>query len=79
MPLDQSDRIKRIEQITNYRYWVLKQQQAQPNIDISSCVGFSFSTIKKFDTYNYTDLILKGRVECNPTQKCGCSCSACHS
>lgn len=62
MPLDQSDRIRRIQQTTIFTGWAIQQQTQQPGQNISTCVGFySPSTIHKFATYEYDNQVTEGQ------------------
>ena len=62
MPLDQSDRIRRLNQTTVFQGWAIQQQTLQPGINISTCIGFySPSTIHNFVTYNYGNEIYAGQ------------------
>lgn len=62
MPLDQSDRIRRINQTKIFQGWAIQQQIQQPGVNVSTCTGFySPSTIHKFVTYNYGNEIYAGQ------------------
>jgi hypothetical protein len=62
MPLDQSDRIRKLQEITIFQGWAIQQQTLQPNKDVSSCQGFiSSTTLRKFNTYEYANQVIEGR------------------
>jgi hypothetical protein len=72
MPLDQSDRIRRLQEIKTFQGWAVQQNTIQPNVNISSCVVYNSSeTIKQFNTYQYGQLVEAGRPlfsTCQSTQ-----------
>jgi hypothetical protein len=62
MPLDQSDRIRKLQEIKIFQGWAVQQQVQQPNQDVSSCQGFvSSTTLHKFNTYEYANQVVQGR------------------
>ena len=61
MPLDQSDRIRKLQEITVFQGWAIQQQKLQPNQDVSSCQGFVSSTVHTFNTYEYAQQVIQGR------------------
>jgi hypothetical protein len=62
MGLEESDRVRRIEDITIFKGWAIQQQVLQPGVNVSTCTGFySPSTILKFNTYNYANKVTTGR------------------
>ena len=68
MPVDASDRIRRLQATTNFTGWAIKQQTLQPGVNVSSCTTFYTSTIQKFDTYEYANQIEQGRIYFNTCQ-----------
>lgn len=62
MPVDASDRIRRIQATTNFTGWAIKQQTLQPGVNVSTCTTFQNSTIQKFVTYEYANQIEQGRI-----------------
>jgi hypothetical protein len=61
MPLDQSDRIRTINQTKIFQGWAIQQQSLQPGVNVSTCGTFYTSTIHKFGTYNYGNEIYAGQ------------------
>jgi hypothetical protein len=62
MPLDQSDRIRKLQEIKIFQGWAIQKQVTQPGVNVSSCTGFnSVSTIKQFSTYGYGQQVVAGR------------------
>jgi hypothetical protein len=52
MPLDASDRTRRIQDITIFQGYAIAKQTQQPGVNVSTCAGFnSPSTIKQFTSY----------------------------
>ena len=72
MPLDESDRIRKMQEIKTFQGWAAQQNTIQPTVNISSCVVFNSSqTLKNFNTYQYTQLVEAGRPlfsTCQSTQ-----------
>lgn len=62
MPLDASDRIRKLQEITLFTGYAIQQQTQQPGVNVSSCTTFYQSTIKQFETYEYKQKIEQGRV-----------------
>jgi hypothetical protein len=62
MPVDASDRIRRLQATTNFTGWAIQQQTLQPGVNVSSCTTFYTSTIQKFGTYEYANQIEQGRI-----------------
>jgi hypothetical protein len=62
MPLDASDRIRRIQQTTLFQGYAIQKQTTQPGVNVSSCTGFQFSTLHQFQTFDYGYKIEEGRV-----------------
>jgi hypothetical protein len=62
MPLDASDRIRRIQQTTLFQGYAIQKQTTQPGVNVSSCIGFQTSTLHQFKTYDYGYKIEEGRV-----------------
>ena len=53
MPLDASDRIRKIQDIAIFKGYVIMKQTTQPGVNVSTCAGFhSASTINNFKSYN---------------------------
>lgn len=61
MPLEQSDRLRRLQEKTIFGGWAAQQQILQPGVNVSSCTSFYQSTIHKFDTFNYGQQVTAGR------------------
>lgn len=61
MPLEQSDRIRRLQEKTIFGGWAVQQQTQQPGVNVSSCQSFYQSTIHKFDTFEYGQQVTSGR------------------
>ena len=52
MPLDASDRIRKIQEIAIFQGYVVMKQSSQPGVNVSTCAGFnSTSTINNFLSY----------------------------
>jgi hypothetical protein len=52
MPLDASDRTRRIQEITIFQGYVKTKQTTQPGVNVSTCTGFyGTSTINNFTSY----------------------------
>ena len=52
MPLDASDRIKKIQDIALFKGYVTMKQGSQPGVNVSTCTGFhGASTINNFSSY----------------------------
>ena len=53
MPLDASDRIRKIQEIAVFNGYVAMKQISQPGVNVSTCSGFhSASTVNKFKSYD---------------------------
>ena len=61
MPLEQSDRIRRIQEKTIFGGWAVQQQVEQPGVNVSTCTTFYQSTIHKFNTFEYAQQVTSGR------------------
>ena len=62
MPLDASDRLRRINDIAVFQGFVIQKQIQQPGVNVSSCGTFQTSTIHNFGTFNRAYDIEQGRV-----------------
>lgn len=63
MPLDASDRIRKIQEIAIFQGYAIAQQRLQPGVNVSSCTGFNSSTtVHKFNTFETKQQIEEGRV-----------------
>jgi hypothetical protein len=51
MPLDASDRIRKIQEIAVFQGYTVEKQSSQPGVNVSSCTGFYKSTIHKYTDY----------------------------
>ena len=52
MPLDASDRIRKIQEIAIFKGYAIMKQTSQPGVNVSTCTGFhSASTINNFKSY----------------------------
>jgi hypothetical protein len=58
MPLDASDRLRKIQETVLFTGYV----KSKPNVNVSSCTSFYKSTIKNFNTYGYKSQIESGRI-----------------
>jgi len=59
MPLDASDRIRRMQEITIFNGYAIAQQTIQPAVNLATASGFySSSTI-----HTYTDYTNKAQIE----------------
>lgn len=61
MPLDASDRIRRIQEIAIFQGYAIAKQTTQPGVNVSTCVTFHTSTINNFITYETKYAIQEGR------------------
>ena len=59
MPLDASDRTRKIQEIALFQGYAIKQQTLQPGVNVSTCTAF-YSTITK---HVYTDYAYKASIE----------------
>ena len=59
MSLDASDRIRKIQEITLFQGYAIKQQTLQPGVNVSTCSGFYNSTTKRV----YTDYAYKASIQ----------------
>jgi hypothetical protein len=62
MPVDASDRIRKLQEIALFQGYAIQKQMTQPGVNVSSCIGFQMSTLHKFETFNYANQIEQGRV-----------------
>lgn len=62
MPLDASDRIRKIQEIAIFTRYVYDKQASQPGVNVSSCTGFALSTTHKYSSYELKNKIEEGRV-----------------
>ncbi len=62
MPLDASDRIRRIQEIAIFQGYAIGKQTTQPGVNVSSCTGFYTSSINKFASYELNYQTQQGRV-----------------
>jgi len=59
MPLDASDRLRKIQEIALFQGYTIKQQTLQPGVNVSTCSGFYNTTTK----HVYTDYAYKASIE----------------
>lgn len=62
MPLDASDKIRKIQEIAIFTGYAIEQRTLQPGVNVSSCTGFYTSTLLKFPSYDQMYKIEEGRV-----------------
>ena len=63
MPLDASDKIRSIQQLTIFSGYVATQASLNPKLNVSTCTGFYGSTtIHKYDSYAKKIDIEQGRI-----------------
>ena len=61
MPLDASDKIRRIQEIAIFQGYAIAKQTSQPGVNVSTCNTFySQSTIRKYDDFTYKYQIQEG-------------------
>ena len=61
MPLDASDRIRRIQEIALFKGYAIAKQTTQPGVNVSTCASFhNTSNINNFPSYNYKYSIQEG-------------------
>ena len=61
MPLDASDKIRRVQEIALFQGYAIGKQTTQPGVNVSTCDTFySQSTIRKYDDYTYKYQIKEG-------------------
>ena len=61
MPLDASDRIRKIQEIALFTGYVLQKQVSQPGVNVSTCSAFyNTSNIHKYTDYAYKNSIEDG-------------------
>jgi len=61
MPLDASDKIRRIQEIALFQGYAIANKTIQPTANVSTCTGFyNQSTLHKFVDYNYKYSIQEG-------------------
>ena len=61
MPLDASDKIRRIQQTALFQGYAIGKQTSQPGVNVSTCDTFySQSTIRKYDDFTYKYQIKEG-------------------
>ena len=53
MPLDASDRTRKIQEITLFTGYAIQKQFTQPRVNVSTCSGFYNSTLQNYTTYEY--------------------------
>jgi hypothetical protein len=52
MPLDASDRLRKLKEITQFCGYVNTQAKSQPGVNVSTCSGFnSSSNIRKYSDF----------------------------
>jgi hypothetical protein len=59
MPLDASDRIRKIQEIALFQGYAVQQNTLQPDVNVSTCATFYGSTI----IHKYTDYQYKAQIE----------------
>jgi len=59
MPLDASDRIRKMQELTIFSAYATAQQTLQPGKDVVNIIGFYRSTT----THTYTDYTNKAQIE----------------
>jgi len=53
MPLDASDKIRKIQEIKVTQGYIIAKQTTQPGVNVSTCTGFyAYSTIRNFTDYS---------------------------
>jgi len=53
MPLDASDKIRKIQEIKVTQGYIIAKQTTQPDVNVSTCTGFyAYSTIRNFTDYS---------------------------
>jgi hypothetical protein len=53
MPLDASDKIRKIQEIKVTQGYAIGKQTTQPGVNVSTCAGFyAYSTIRNFTEYS---------------------------
>lgn len=62
MPLDASDRIRKIQEIALFQGFAIAKQRTQPGVNVSTCTGFYGSTLHQFQTFETKQKIEEGRV-----------------
>ena len=63
MPLDASDRIRKIQEIAIFQGFAIAKQTSQPGVDVSSCVGYhGISTIQTYPSYELRTQTQEGLV-----------------
>jgi hypothetical protein len=60
MPLDASDRIRRIQEITIFHGYAVMKQKTDPGANVSTCIGFH-STVNNYTSYASKYAIQEGR------------------
>jgi hypothetical protein len=58
MPLDASDRLRKIQETVLFTGYV----KSKPNVNVSSCTTFYKTNTKNFNTYAYKSQIESGRI-----------------
>lgn len=63
MPLDASDRIRKIQEIAIFQGFAIAKQTSQPGVNVSSCAGYNgVSTIQKYASYELRTQTQEGRI-----------------
>ena len=61
MPLDASDKIRKVQEIAIVQGYAIAKQTSQPGVNVSTCSGFySNTTIHKFADYAYRQQVEDG-------------------
>jgi hypothetical protein len=60
MPLDASDRIRRIQEIAIFQGYVVMKQGSQPGVNVSTCATFHTSTINNYKSYERKYAVQEG-------------------
>ena len=62
MPLDASDRTRRVQQTTIFQGFAIQHQTTQPGVNVSTCATFYTSTLFKYPSFEYGNQVEEGRV-----------------
>ena len=61
MPLDASDKIRKVQEIAIFQGYAIEKQTSQPGVNVSTCAGFyGNTTIRKFGDYTYRQQVEDG-------------------
>ena len=62
MPLDASDRLRRLQETTIFQGYAIAKQTTQPGVNVSSCATFYSSTIQNYEDFQIRTQVLEGRI-----------------